>query len=338
MKLIAVVIDAQSFLSRVAQMQFPATICCSGRTSPSLRTLRPAIISAGATSGKCQMGVVMKQTIIACLGVVSLSGACANAADLPAPIRAAPPLAPVAVASDWTGFYLGGHGGYGWGHNTFSENTGSLDIGGSGIFLPNVALSGLSSKGWVGGFQAGYNWQYHSWVAGLEVDLSGADINGTVSKSASSSGTSTLLGPVSGSVTASETDKFEMLGSARARVGYLITPTILLYGTGGLGWTRLVQSPTLIQNFTVAGITSTTSAVSSATVSFFGWTAGAGGEMKIYDNWLLRVEYLHYDFGDENNSSITNTTSGVPVSNGAITNGSRNLNVDVVRGGLSYKF
>ena len=41
-----------------------------------------------------------------------------------------------------------------------------------------------------------------------------------------------------------DTDKFKMLGSARARLGYVVWPSVLVYGTGGLGWTRLVQQMT----------------------------------------------------------------------------------------------
>jgi hypothetical protein len=52
-----------------------------------------------------------------------------------------------------------------------------------------------------------------------------------------------------------------------------------------------------------------------------GWAAGTDSEFKINDNWLFRVEYLHYDFGNR-------TTS---------LQGGR-LNIDVVRAGLSLRF
>jgi Outer membrane protein beta-barrel domain len=52
-----------------------------------------------------------------------------------------------------------------------------------------------------------------------------------------------------------------------------------------------------------------------------GWAAGAGGEFKINDNWLFRVEYLHYDFG-----------------NGPTSLQGGRLSVDVVRAGLSLRF
>ena len=55
----------------------------------------------------------------------------------------------------WTGFYVGGHAGYGWSE---AEN--------------------LDPKGWFGGGQIGYNWQYApNWVFVLEADISGGDIS-----------------------------------------------------------------------------------------------------------------------------------------------------------------
>ena len=208
----------------------------------------------------------------------------AGAADWTMPVKG-----PRAVAWNWSGFYLGGHAGYGWGRDPFSDPFG------------DIVLTGINSSGFVGGFQAGANWQSGGWVGGLEVDISGTSIKG------STSGTS-------GSDTATMTDKFAMLGSARARFGYAVWPNLLLYGTGGLAWTRFEQS----QNQTDFGNT---------TPSWrFGWVAGVGAETRIgATNWLARVEYLHYDFGNSGFDSFARFTSG-------------NLTSDVVRAGLSYKF
>jgi outer membrane immunogenic protein len=66
--------------------------------------------------------------------------------------------------------------------------------------------------------------------------------------------------------------------------------------------------------------------------SEFGWVAGAGIEYKLLDHWLLRAEYLHYDFGKVQNlvNSINLTT--------AIDTFTARTTVDAVRGGVSYKF
>jgi opacity protein-like surface antigen len=53
-------------------------------------------------------------------------------------------------------------------------------------------------------------------------------------------------------------------------------------------------------------------------------------------NWLLRVEYLHYDFGDSGNTSAAVSFPGLGTSAETFTTG--HLTADVVRTGLSYKF
>ncbi|HVT55890.1 MAG TPA: outer membrane protein [Xanthobacteraceae bacterium] len=70
------------------------------------------------------------------------------------PVYKAPPAAPL---FNWTGFYLGGHVGYGWGD-----------------------ADGVDTDGWFGGGQIGVNYQFApNWVWGVEADISGGDINGS---------------------------------------------------------------------------------------------------------------------------------------------------------------
>jgi len=209
----------------------------------------------------------------------------------------------------WTGFYLGGHAGYG----TVADPFTSLTV------LPTaVSLNGFDSHGFVGGFQAGANWQSGALVGGLEIDLSGAHINGSAS-------------PIivrGGSLTESQTDTFDRIGSARARLGYLITPSLLLYGTAGLGWTRFTSEQDLVS-------TSATQAsqINSNPAWLFGWVAGTGIEARLWNtNWLARLEYLHYDFGQ--GSSSEQFTAGIPTN----VNTSGRRTADIVRTGLSYKF
>ena len=136
-----------------------------------------------------------------------------------------------------------------------------------------------------------------------------------------------------------------MLASARARLGTLVWGNTLIYGTGGLAWTRFVSTRSQTQNiFGQAGTTAVSVVTSSGTGvgTSFGWVAGVGGETKLYNsNWLFRVEYLHYDFGDQggfNGTGITRSVDGTSVttSSSSLTNG--HLTADVVRAGISYKF
>ena len=254
---------------------------------------------------------VLKGHLLASVGLVALTAAgSASAANL------ALPPSPVAATWSWSGLYLGAHGGYGWARDPFTD-----PIFGS----EGPPLSDIRSNGFVGGFQAGANWQAGSWVGGLEIDLSATSIKGSTS-----TGILTTFGPNTSSDSVRQTDKFDMLGSARARLGYLPWPNVLLYGTGGPAWTRLVQTSdeTDLQS---SPSSSASFAFSTATPNWrFGAVAGVGAEARLWDsNWLARVEYLHYDFGKSDTFFSGNVTQNET---------SGRLTADVVRAGLSYKF
>jgi outer membrane immunogenic protein len=305
------------------------------------------------------MGAKMKKLLIASTALVAFFAASAAfAADM----AVRPPTPAYAPVSDWTGFYLGGHAGYGWGHDPFNElllgNFGGAS-GNTSINIPGALLTDINPKGFVGGFHFGYNQQWGNWVGGVEVDISGTDMKGTSAGAATGSitNTTTTISPVfpfnTITVTtvtpvvntANQEDKFDLLGSARARLGVLAWPNTLIYGTGGLAWTRFastVNETITIGNLGAGAATSTLINVTASGPSWqFGWVAGVGGETKIYNsNWLFRVEYLHYDFGTQGSFNGTAVVTGGP-NNGFSTTGFRNsgsLTADVVRGGISYKF
>lgn len=213
---------------------------------------------------------------IGLLALIAAGAGSAVAADLGVR-KAPPPVAPVYL-SDWAGFYIGVNGGYGWGNTSF---TGGLTE---------------KPKGGLFGGHAGYNWQYGQIVGGVEVDFDGADIKATAPAFI---GATRIPGAV-------ET-KFDELATARARLGYLVLPNLLAYGTAGPGWGH--------SDVTATALNGTTLSETGATN--FGWTAGAGLEYKIWDHVTVRAEYLHYDFAKENNATTR---------------------IDAVRGGLSYKF
>jgi outer membrane immunogenic protein len=222
-----------------------------------------------------------------------------------------PVKAAAATAWSWSGFYLGGHAGYGWGRDPFDDL-----INGAPVFL-----TGIKSQGFVGGFQAGANWQTGKVVGGLEIDLSSAPVKGSSSAAAIN-----LNGTP---FTEMQTDKFDWLGSARARLGYLVSPNVMLYGTGGLGWTQVDQTTTTLLP--------TETRIATTPSWRVGWVAGAGAEARLCNtNWLVRLEYLHYDFGNSNSAFDDSTTNGVVtlVSNSST---SQHLTTDVVRTGISYK-
>ena len=109
----------------------------------------------------------MKRVLFASIGLLALAVAgTASAADLPRRMvvqQAAAPIA-VPVAYNWTGFYAGINGGWGFGNSAWVDrigSTGDFDVSG----------------GVVGG-TLGYNWQTGPTVLGVETDLAWTDING----------------------------------------------------------------------------------------------------------------------------------------------------------------
>lgn len=107
---------------------------------------------------------------------------------------------------DWTGFYIGINGGYGWGTTTG-------DIAPT-FFGGNYGINGGLIGGTVGG-----NYQMGRWVVGVEADWDWANISGT--------------GSVAGIPIVNS--KIDSLGTARGRVG-AAWDRVLVYGTGGFAW------------------------------------------------------------------------------------------------------
>lgn len=90
----------------------------------------------------------------AALVILAVATAPGYAADMArrGPVYKAPPAAPL---FNWTGFYIGGHGGYSWGDAT-----------------------GLNPDGGFGGGQIGVNYQFApNWVWGVEADVSGGNLH-----------------------------------------------------------------------------------------------------------------------------------------------------------------
>ncbi|MBM2711425.1 porin family protein [Mesorhizobium caraganae] len=188
--------------------------------------------------------------IAVALGLFALSGT-AFAADVVSEEPPAPaPVAELPVAS-WAGPYAGISAGYG-----FSGHAKVHDGG------PDI-----KTKGFVGGVFGGYQWQQENFVYGAEADLGYNGVKGD------SGGVNSKGG-------------FE--GSLRARLGYAVTPEILLYGTGGGALKN--------QKISVPG--------DSDSNTMLGWTAGVGTDIKITDNVFGRVEYRYTDFGSKSFDSV----------------------------------
>jgi outer membrane immunogenic protein len=202
-----------------------------------------------------QANLKFARPLAVALGLFALSGT-AYAADVVSEEPPAPaPVAELPVAS-WAGPYAGISAGYG-----FSGHADARDVG-----------TNVKTKGFVGGVFGGYNWQQENFVYGAEADIG---YNGTKGSS--------------GGIEA----KSGLEGSLRARLGYSVTPEILLYGTGGLA----------------AKNQKIDDGISSDSKAMLGWTAGVGTDIKITDNVFGRVEYRYTDYGDKDFGNVGNVKS-----------------------------
>jgi outer membrane immunogenic protein len=252
----------------------------------------------------------------------------------------------------WTGFYAGVNLGGGWGTSNNAYNAavpisdGTADgvnlvkatvsalypVTGSGMpwgttALANTGVANVNQSGFIGGGQVGYNFQWgDSFVVGGEADIQGTTIRGQGNYASGSAGNSAFQAAVSqlgssnyafntvGSGSGNISGGIDWLGTVRGRLGYLVTPSILLYGTGGLayGGTHASAASTLLYQVnglvTLAGssvpvVNSSATAVSTPSIGNYsgtrvGWTVGGGGEWLFSPNWSVKVEALYYNLGD----------------------------------------
>lgn len=234
--------------------------------------------------------------------------------------------APALPAINWNGFYAGVNAGYSRGHTTTSLTPNDVYDGLIGTpdnpHEYDPFPGSLKPAGFVGGGQIGFNVQSGLLLAGIEADLSYADLH----KSAS------VTGPlfVGGQYTTSIDTNLDWFGTLRGRLGILVSPSLLLYGTGGLAYGEVKTTTTGTNTFGCVGmiycITGTNSGVST------GWTAGGGFEYAFADRWTLKAEYLYADLGSR---SVTLSDPEVP---GSALTAKNDFSLQIVRAGLNYRF
>lgn len=203
---------------------------------------------------------------------------------------------------DWTGPYFGLQGGYGWGDTKPTWSAGGAQESGD-----------VNYEGFVGGIEAGYNWQSGNLVFGLEVDGSLSDIDGDFLD---------LVGPsrpciIAGLGCTADVDWF---ATGRLRVGYAID-RLMPFITGGIA---------------VGGVEGTfdsgagLACICDVDDTTVGWTVGGGIEWAVNDSWSVKAEYLYIDLGKPSISgNNTLFTPGV---------GTDNYDFSVARLGVNFNF
>ena len=197
--------------------------------------------------------------IISVVGTLAAMTLPATAADLlrrsPAPL--AEPLPPAPVGTTWSGFYIGGNLGAAFDPNDLSIKDLSEE--------QDLTLKFSNDTEFIGGVQAGYNWQVGSWVMGVEGDFDFAD-------------------------------NINYLASVRGRLGWALG-SWLLYGTGGVAFIDTDNDFVVVSagdgpfNFS-NGNTDT------------GYVVGGGVEYKIAPQLSLGLEGLYYELGSDSSHLV----------------------------------
>jgi outer membrane immunogenic protein len=302
--------------------------------------------------------------LLSAFTVLALTAGAALAADLPS--RKGPPVLPPPPPPPpmWTGFYVGLNAGATW----TNSNQQTIGVGPVSTFqnyyLPwgsqynsgeiaaiatAASASGFNNGnnvGFIGGGQVGYNWQfYNSLVAGVEADIQGI---------AGNHGNRTVFTAVPGSSYSNDVwsgvtsvrGSLDYLGTVRGRLGWLFTPTLLLYGTGGLAYggvtlNTATQVTNSYYNTSSANFPGAFGGVNYSNTQV-GWTAGGGLEWMFWPNWSAKVEYLYYDLGNVTTNGalaqINAAAAGAPVWGAVGTQTTTRFNGNLVRAGLNYHF
>jgi outer membrane immunogenic protein len=201
----------------------------------------------------------------------------AMAADLAPYVKS-----PVVVPWTWTGVYFGGDVGGAWSDNTSSWSTPTT-------FGVSPISGNTGGSAFAGGFYAGYNYQFSSaFVAGIEADWTGMRATGAFNQN----WTTFPGGAIIPGTSTAMNSEVEWAATLRGRLGYLIWPNLMVYGTGGGAWGKIqyqgAASDPTIGYLAGAQFNNTSS----------GWVAGGGLEWAPFTGFglLFRVEYLYYDF------------------------------------------
>ena len=233
----------------------------------------------------------MKKVLLSTIAATALWASAAHAADM-----ARRPVAPVVIPPPlftWTGFYLGANIGAGWG-----------DLDASVPFAAGTFSVGQTA--FIGGGQAGYNWQTGAFVLGVEWDFDWTDASKT-------SGIVTVNG-----VGLQATGDWDWTTTIAARLGYAVDRW-LWYAKVGAGWNK--------NSVTIATPGNVVFATGSHTSS--GWLIGGGLEYAFTNNWTGKIEYTYLGLSDYNfPATVAGVATTVNVS----------PNIQTLKFGVNYKF
>lgn len=232
-------------------------------------------------------------------------GGKARASDAPGSRAPQQQIVTAQAPLDWSGFYTGLHGGYGW-----AETSGQI-----GPFGPTTITYGGDRDGFFYGAHIGAQKQFGGLVLGVEGSLSKANIEG-------SSAVGGIILPPGSSLTTSY--HMAWLATAEAKAG-LDMGRLLPFATAG---GACAQGKAGV-SFTSPG---PSFSANSSDEYNCGWTVGAGADWMVTQNIIATVKYNYVDFGS------STPCFAFPGSGGACVGVPFDVKAHLVRGALSMKF
>ncbi len=226
--------------------------------------------------------------LLAAGAAIAFAASTAQAADLPSRYAPAPAYNALPTFT-WSGFYAGVNAGYGWSTGT------------SRYYDPAFGVPGRGKGGFVGGAQAGYNYQFGMVVIGAETDIQYA----AVGNKGSSYGSTYYAGNSDG-----------YFGTIRGRAGVAFDRA-LVFGTAGFAYGDIGGNKAL----------DTELGFHRGNSNNWGWTVGGGVEYAITNQFTAKVEGLYVNLDTKDNYALADRV-----------NIRRDTEFGVVRAGLNYKF
>jgi outer membrane immunogenic protein len=271
-------------------------------------------------------------TGIAVAALTAAGTMAAQAADLPtrkeapAPVFVPPPFT-------WTGFYVGINAGASWSMGSRTTSLYDPAFGFLGTYYPGNL--GSSNTGFIGGGQAGYNWQTGAFVLGVETDFDGTTQSKTFNYTSAPIAGGVGVPPALAGDTLYVNAKasLDWLGTTRARLGFVATPDnrLMFYATGGVAYGGGSA------NYSAYDATQGLFWTGSPSSSRVGWTFGGGVEYAITNNITIKGEYLYYNLGSTSFSSPVTGPFATPFPN-VVAVAKYTFDGSIVRAGVNYKF
>lgn len=277
----------------------------------------------------------MDRFALSLLSMVAFGPIAVQAADLSARMPAKAP-AYAQPAGNWTGFYIGGNVGYGWGSYGASNGIGAIVNVNGGTAPYGFGFAPGKGDGVTAGLQAGYNWQIQQAVLGLEADWQYLD-----SKASSANAAIAVPAFIGGNFSGNSSVNTNWYATLRGRVGYAFGPA-LLYATGGLALADTKVSTNATGSIVTSIFPPLLGPLGSMNASddavLVGYAVGGGLEYALGAGWSVKGEYLHMGFG----SKGYNLTGSLQTSAGQTAVISTRVYVkpefDIARIGVNYRF